>query len=138
VAADSEPSDVVRDFCAACADFDIDVVCSYFTDDAVWHPLPHWEPVSGRENLKTFILSFMGPYTGIDIQLRHVVADGPVVLTERVDTMVGPDYNAEIPVMGTFEIRDGKIAVWRDYFDLNQLMSQVPGAEPPSSGEPGE
>jgi limonene-1,2-epoxide hydrolase len=27
--------------------------------------------------------------------------------------------------MGTFELRDGKIAAWRDYFDLNQYMSQL-------------
>ena len=24
----------------------------------------------------------------------------------------------ELPVMGVFEVRDGRIAVWRDYFDL--------------------
>jgi limonene-1,2-epoxide hydrolase len=28
--------------------------------------------------------------------------------------------------MGTFEVRDGKIAGWRDYFDLNQYMQQLP------------
>jgi limonene-1,2-epoxide hydrolase len=31
----------------------------------------------------------------------------------------------ELPVMGIFEVRDGKIAKWRDYFDLNQYMSQL-------------
>ena len=30
--------------------------------------------------------------------------------------------------MGTFEVKDGKIAAWRDYFDLNQYMSQLQGA----------
>jgi limonene-1,2-epoxide hydrolase len=29
--------------------------------------------------------------------------------------------------MGTFELRDGKIAAWRDYFDLNTYMSQLQG-----------
>jgi limonene-1,2-epoxide hydrolase len=28
-------------------------------------------------------------------------------------------------VMGTFEVRDGKIAAWRDYFDMNQFMDQM-------------
>ena len=28
--------------------------------------------------------------------------------------------------MGTFELVDGKIAAWRDYFDLNQYMQQLP------------
>jgi limonene-1,2-epoxide hydrolase len=30
--------------------------------------------------------------------------------------------------MGTFEVRDGKISAWRDYFDLSQYMSQLQGA----------
>ena len=25
--------------------------------------------------------------------------------------------------MGTFEVVDGKITAWRDYFDMNQFMS---------------
>jgi len=28
-------------------------------------------------------------------------------------------------VMGTFEIRDGKIAAWRDYFDLGAWTKQA-------------
>jgi len=31
----------------------------------------------------------------------------------------------ELPVMGTFEVADGKITAWRDYFDLNQFQSQL-------------
>jgi limonene-1,2-epoxide hydrolase len=27
--------------------------------------------------------------------------------------------------MGTFEVRDGKIAAWRDYFDMKQFMDQM-------------
>ena len=47
------------------------------------------------------------------------------MLTERVDVFVLPNVTIELPVMGTFEVRDGKIAKWRDYFDLNQYMSQL-------------
>jgi limonene-1,2-epoxide hydrolase len=28
--------------------------------------------------------------------------------------------------MGTFELSDGKISAWRDYFDMQQYMSQLP------------
>jgi limonene-1,2-epoxide hydrolase len=47
------------------------------------------------------------------------------VLTERVDVFTTPTATIELPVMGTFEVVDGKIAAWRDYFDLNQFMSQL-------------
>jgi limonene-1,2-epoxide hydrolase len=29
--------------------------------------------------------------------------------------------------MGAFVLRDGGIAEWRDYFDMNQFQSQLPG-----------
>ena len=28
-----------------------------------------------------------------------------------------------LPVMGTFEVHDGKITAWRDYFDLDQFLT---------------
>jgi limonene-1,2-epoxide hydrolase len=34
----------------------------------------------------------------------------------------------DLPVMGTFEVVDGKIAAWRDYFDLGMFMRQMPQA----------
>ena len=43
-----------------------------------------------------------------------------------MDAFFTPAVTIELPVMGTFEIVDGKIAAWRDYFDLNQFMSQLP------------
>ena len=27
--------------------------------------------------------------------------------------------------MGAFEVNDGKITAWRDYFDMNQFTSQM-------------
>jgi len=33
---------------------------------------------------------------------------------------------ADLPVMGVFVLRDGRIAEWRDYFDLQTIMGQMP------------
>ena len=35
---------------------------------------------------------------------------------------------APLLVMGTFELRDGKICAWRDYFDLGQITTMLSGA----------
>ena len=60
----------------------------------------------------------------------HLAADGPVVLTERLDRFTWPTGDvAELPVMGTFEVHDGKITQWRDYFDMQQFMSQLPASD---------
>jgi limonene-1,2-epoxide hydrolase len=48
-----------------------------------------------------------------------------MVLNERVDRFFWPERTIELPVMGTFEVSDGVITAWRDYFDLNQFTSQL-------------
>ena len=63
----------------------------------------------------------------IEFRVHHIVAEGNVVLTERTDVFVTADKQIELPVMGTFEVSGGKIAAWRDYFDMNQFMSQLTG-----------
>ena len=61
----------------------------------------------------------------VESEVRHAAADGTVVVTERVDRFVTPDRMIGPPVMGTFEVNDGSITVWRDHFDLNQFRSQL-------------
>ncbi len=56
----------------------------------------------------------------------HLAAAGDVVLTERVDVIGTAGAAMPVPVMGTFEVSDGKISHWRDYFDsalVGKMMS---------------
>ncbi|MGW2661791.1 limonene-1,2-epoxide hydrolase family protein [Nocardia tengchongensis] len=62
---------------------------------------------------------------GIDFRIVNIAANGPIVMTERVDVFTLPDRSFELQVMGTFEVRDGKISAWRDYFDLNQFTIRM-------------
>jgi limonene-1,2-epoxide hydrolase len=62
---------------------------------------------------------------GIQFRVINIAATSPVVMTERVDVFNLPGKSFELPVMGTFEIRDGKISAWRDYFDMNQFTSRI-------------
>ena len=99
----------------------------YFADDAVYHNMPV-DPAVGREAILGLLNMFVTPAERIEFRVRNIVARGDTVLTERVDVFHLPNATIELPVMGTFEIKDGKIAAWRDYFDLNQYMSQLQGA----------
>ena len=54
----------------------------------------------------------------------NLVGDDRVVMTERTERFVRRDGSREpfvLPVMGVFELRDGKVAAWRDYFELSHL-----------------
>ena len=119
------PTDVVLRFCDLWKTGDIDAIVASFTDDAVYHNIP-MAPAEGVEAIRATIESFASnPDQTIEFRVLHVAAAGDVVLTERVDAFVLPDRTVELPVMGAFEVRGERIAAWRDYFDLNQFMSQM-------------
>ena len=61
------------------------------------------------------------------IETLHLAVRDNLVLTERVDTFTVGQVVASLPVMGIFEIRDGKISAWRDYFDLAQITKMLSG-----------
>ena len=122
------PIELVRRFCAAWSNnIATAELAAFFTDDAVYHNIP-LAPVIGREAIANNIASFIRPGApGIEsIQFRviNIAANGPVVMTERVDVFKLPAKSFELPVMGTFEVSDGKISAWRDYFDMNQFTSR--------------
>jgi limonene-1,2-epoxide hydrolase len=124
--APDSPVEVVRRFCDAWATGDLDAIVGAFTDDAVYHNMP-LDPVVGPEAIRTFIEGFIGGVDKVTFEVRNIAADGDVVLTERVDVFEAPGRRIELPVMGTFELRDGRIAAWRDYFDLQTFMSGLSG-----------
>lgn len=99
-----------------------------FTDDAVYHNIP-LEPVSGRKAIANTIASFIRPgapgIEGIEFRVVNIAANGPVVMTERVDVFKLPHKWFELPVMGAFEVSDDKIKAWRDYYDQNQFNSRM-------------
>ena len=129
------PIEVVRGFCAAWSDnLGAAELAAFFTDAAVYHNIP-LAPVTGREAIANNIATFIRPgkaaapgvvpVESIDFRIINIAANGPVVMTERVDVFKLPDKSFEVPVMGTFEISDGKISAWRDYFDMNQFTSRM-------------
>lgn len=59
-----------------------------------------------------------------DLRLHHIVGDERLVMTERTEHFThraGKKAPFVLPVMGVFELADGRITAWRDYFDLNHL-----------------
>ena len=123
----ADPIDVVQSFCEAWVKGDIDALVDYFTDDAVYHNIPI-APVSGKDAIRATIAGFTGGVDSIEFRVLAIAASGNVVLTERDDVFTMPNATIELPVMGTFEVQGDKIAAWRDYFDMNQFMSQMPSA----------
>ncbi len=120
----ADPIDIVTDFCAAWSTGDLDAILAFFTPDAIYHNIPI-APVQGVDAIRTTIEGFSAGVDKVEFEVLAIAAAGNAVLTERVDRFISEAKTIALPVMGTFEIVDGKIAAWRDYFDLNQFMSQL-------------
>jgi limonene-1,2-epoxide hydrolase len=86
------------------------------------------EPVVGLEDAITFLSGFLAMCDRMVIETTHLAVHDDVVLTERIDTFTVNGKEVPLPVMGTFEVRDGKIAAWRDYFDMAQITAAWSGS----------
>ena len=105
---------------------DPDEFAAYFTEDAVWWNSP-WKPVEGRDAIREGLRRGAEKMTALPWEIRHIVADAEVVMTERVDHFMFGSKQVSVPCMGVFELRNGKITAWRDYWDLRQFESQIKG-----------
>jgi limonene-1,2-epoxide hydrolase len=122
VADEAEAERTVRDCLAALETHDSALLRPYLTDDVVYHNIPV-DPVAGLEATLAFLDGFFGMFSGTTVDILHLAVRDDVVLTERVDTLTLGQHSAALPVMGTFELRDGRISAWRDYFDLAQVTA---------------
>jgi limonene-1,2-epoxide hydrolase len=121
---------LVMDFFGAWAAGDYDRVVSFFADDGVYHNIPV-DPLSGHEAIRGMIDAMTSGLTVEEFKVLNILSDGPQVMTERVDVFRKEDgVLIELPVMGILEFEGDEITSWREYFDLNQFMTQAaPAAE---------
>jgi limonene-1,2-epoxide hydrolase len=118
----------VRSFIGAWKRNDLDEIMSFFAEDCVYHNIP-LEPVRGLEATRVVLKSFSSMASRVEWVLHQIAEnEAGVVLTERTDRFEIGGRWIELPVMGSFELRDGKIVAWRDYFDLAQFQRQLPAA----------
>ena len=117
---------VVLDLCEAFKKHDAEALRPFFTDDVVYHNIP-MDAAVGIDATIAFIEGFFGMSESLVIENLHVATRDNLVFTERVDTFTVGGKVAPLPVMGIFEIRDGKISAWRDYFDLAQITTMLSG-----------
>ena len=112
----TDPQGVVEAFLAALADGDVATAASLVDDDILYVNvgLP---AVRGRAQMDRVLALLDRPGAGFEVFLHGVAADGPVVLTERTDVLKIGRVELQFWVWGRFEVRDGRITLWRDSFD---------------------
>jgi limonene-1,2-epoxide hydrolase len=121
--------ETVEAFFAAIYRLDFDAAVDLMTDDASYHDLPlPTDPTVGKDAIRRK-LDFMiaGGVTSMDYEIRHILGGDDVVLVERSETWHFPSgARPTLRVMCAIELVAGKIAAWREYWNNDELMSQMP------------
>jgi limonene-1,2-epoxide hydrolase len=107
---------VVRAELEAWSTLDVELIVAPFSSDAVW--VAPTVGLHGVDEIRAAVQDWVAGMTFAELRLVHIAVNGDVVLTERVDVFTFTDgRKVALPVMGAFEVADGTITAWRDYFD---------------------
>ena len=107
---------LIRDFLGAWERRDAEHIVDQFTDDGVYHSIP-LAPIVGKQAIREFVAGFADVPPG-RLVIHHQVASGNVVMNERTDYITINGRPVTLPICGVFEIENGRIKAWREYFDL--------------------
>ena len=121
-------TEVVQEFCAAFAGKDVDTIAKLLADDVVYHNVG-MAPAVGKDASMASIQGFLDMSESLVFDIHRLAADGDTVLTERTDTFTINGVKAPIAVMGAFDLRDGLIVAWRDYFDMGLTTKLMSGED---------
>ena len=112
----TDPRDVVVALLRATETGDPEQVVAHMADDVVWQnvPLP---PARGKATVAKQLRAMHKVVQDVEVRIHNIAANGDVVLTERTDVIGRGAWRAEFWVCGTFVVRDGKVVLWRDYYD---------------------
>jgi limonene-1,2-epoxide hydrolase len=103
-------------------------VGTYFTADAIYDdvPIPAAKAV-GPAAIVAKLEIGLGRVPKHVHHLQQLVAEGDCVVTEHVeDWCFAPDHVVSLPFVSVHVIRDGKIARWSDYSNMDTLLSAAP------------
>jgi len=118
---------IVRDFISAWQRLNPSELAGYFSEDGVYHNMPS-AAVVGRDNIEQFIAGFISQWESTDWEVINLLANGDRVMVERLDKTVVAGSPVNLPCFGYFELSDGKIKLWRDYFDLATYTTALTAA----------
>lgn len=108
---------LVNAFCADWAKQDAELLASYFAEPfeyMVWEGGP---VITTREAFVQQMGPFLKKLKAVDWEVVRSHAMGPMVINERIDHFYAHDSARDNHphIAGMFIVRDGKIAIWRDY-----------------------
>lgn len=117
--------EVVQAFMNAVAKKDYEEALTYVADDCEYTNVP-LATVTGPQGVRKVLEPFFEPTLSNEFVWKRSAGNGPLLFVERLDRHQLRDRWVELPVTGVFEVHDGKITLWRDYFDAASILNHWP------------
>lgn len=114
---------VVQQFVEAIERRDLDAAFELLHPDCEYDNVPIG-PVRGHEAIRSILEPMAARSDEIQWPVSRAAEAGPIVFNERIDRFRSGDRWIEIAVAGVWEVHDGLITLWRDYFDLETYRAQ--------------
>ena len=118
--ATAENTRTVESFLNALQEGDFETIEALFDDDLVYENVGLSRIRGGRRTAK--LLSRMQGRIGFEVKIHRIAADGSAVLTERTDALIFGPLRIQFWACGIFEVRNGRITLWRDYVDIYDML----------------
>lgn len=122
----AEPAAIVKAFLKAMEPLDYDLALQYISDTCEYTNPPPLGTVHGPAGVRAVLEPFFTPTLENEFRILREAANAGTVFVERLDRHRLHDKWVELPVTGVFEVRDGLITYWRDYFDAATILAQWP------------
>ena len=119
--ATARPEEVVQKFLNAMEKKDYDAGLAYVANEVEYINGPD-APRHGHKGIMEALGPFFAPIVENHFIVQRQSTTGNVVFVERLDRHRIPQGWFELPVTGIFEVRDGKIVFWREYFNLATVV----------------
>ncbi|MHC9293501.1 limonene-1,2-epoxide hydrolase family protein [Mycobacterium sp. LTG2003] len=113
----------VETFLNALQDQDIDTAEGTLAQNLVYQNVG-FPTIYGRARVAKLFRSMQGR-AGFEVKIHRIAADGASVLTERTDALVFGPVRLQFWVCGVFEVHEGRITLWRDYFDVFDFTKAI-------------
>ncbi len=103
---------------------DKDLILSCFGDDSTMHSMMK-EPYRNKTEIATMLDGFLAIASSVRMEVLNRCVDGNVVTLERRDHFQVMGKSGVLPAVGIFEIENGLIRSWREYFDWGFYERQL-------------
>ena len=126
---DTDAMETVRAFWAALYARDWEGIKSFFDDESVYYDVPTGglSAARGPERIEARLRLGIEPLSEYRHHLRNMAAHDGVVFTEhQEDWYFKTGEVVQLPFVSVQHVRDGRITLWKDYWNSSTLMDGAP------------